>query len=161
MKKSALIILAIFVVIVGVLMWWFSDTQVIKRQTQQLADSLTIAKTDGKTARLSKTQDFSGLLASSVSCNIDIADYKSELGANDLKEAHHMMAHYCESSSAQASQIEITAISDARSTVTADIDLAVIEKGGTKHGEPCKAILIWEKNDSGKWKLESIEIKSP
>ncbi len=161
MKKPALIILAIFVVIVGILMWWFSDTQVIKRQTQQLANSLTIAITNGKTARLSKTQDFSGLLAPSVSCSIDIADYQSDFGHGDLTEAHHMMAQYCESSSAKASQIEITAISDTQSTVTADIDLAVIEKGGTKHGEPCKAVLVWEKNDSGKWKLESISINSP
>jgi len=161
MKNPTLIILGFFVVIVGILMWWFSDTQVIKRQTQQLAGSLSIAMTDGKIARLRKTQDFSELLALSVSCRIDIADYQSNFSHNDLKEAHHIMTHSCESSSAKVSQIEITIISDTQSTVTADLELAVIEKGGTKHGEPCKAMLTWEKNDTGKWELETIEIKSP
>ncbi len=159
MKKPVIITLGVFILIVGVLMWWYSDAQVIERQSHELADALTIESTDGKSSRLSKTQDFSGLLDPSVTCTVDVSNYQSDFRHDDLQSAHHMMAHNCESSSAKISQIEITELTDTQATVDADLILSVTRKDGPRHGEACDAVLIWKKNDSGKWKIESIEIK--
>lgn len=159
MKKPVIITLGVFILTVGILMWWYSDAQVIERQSHQLAEVLTIESTDGKSARLGKTQDFSGLLDPSVTCTVDVSNYQSDFSHDELQAAHHMMAHNCEFSSAKISQIKITELTDTQATVDAELILSVTRKDGTRHGEACDAVLIWKKNDSGKWKIESIEIK--
>lgn len=158
MKKPALILLGVMIIVVGTLAWWFSDAEVIKRQTEALAKSLTIASHDGKSARLSKTQGFSSLLAQSVSCSVVIQGYESEFGHDDLQAAHHMMVHNCGSATAKTSNVEITMLSDTEASVTADLLLTLKEKNGTPHGKACDAVLVWKKNEAGKWKLDSIVI---
>lgn len=158
MKKPLLALLAILIIVIGVLMWWFSDSQVIKRQTHAWIDTLTILSTDGKTSRAGKTQDFSGLLDASVTCSVNISDYQSDFQHDELEAAHHMMVHNCESSSAQIGNLEISEITGTQATVQADLNLALTEQGGRKHGESCKLELIWTKTDAGTWKIESITI---
>lgn len=147
------------ILVVSGLIWWFSDAEVIKRRTEALAESLTVASTDGKSARLSKTQDFSSLLADSVTCTVDVEDYKAEFGHDDLQSAHHMMVHNCGSSTAKVSQLQLTMVSDDEASVTASLLLALTEKDGTPHGEACKAVLVWRKDGAGKWRLDSMVIQ--
>jgi hypothetical protein len=160
MKKPVIITLCTLALIIASLAWWFSDTQVVKRQTKQFAKVLTIASNDAKSTRAQKNQNFTSLLAKSVSCHVNTANYQSDFHHDDLVSAHHMMVHSCQSSSATPSNLQISKPENNQATVTADLDLSVTEKDGTRHSDPCQATLVWQKNDQGKWKLSSIEIKA-
>ena len=159
MKKSHSIILALFVINVGVLLWWFSDTQVIKRQTNTLAETLTILEEDGKSARALKSQKLDGLLADSLICSVEVKQYDHEFSKDELTQAHMAMTHLCQSASAEAAEITISINSDTSATVSAILDLSATEKRGKTHSESCQTDLTWKKNDQGKWRLTSITIK--
>lgn len=158
MKKSLIITIGLFIIMIGVLMWWFSDTQVIKRQTQELANVLTIATVDGKTSRAARNQNFKSLLSKDASCTVDVKSYQGEFTRDDLIAAHHALVHTCKTANASASDVTITAINDTSATVTAKLAISVTEKNGNHHSETCQADLRWQKNDQGKWKLDSILI---
>lgn len=158
MKKSHAIILSLFIINIGVLLWWFSDTQVVKRQTKDLAATLTIASTDGKSARGLKSQKLDKLLSDSLVCTVDIEDYPYEFSRSELTQAHMAMTHYCRNTSAETSNIDIS-IDDETASVTADLNLSATENGGKSHSESCQAKLTWQKNDQGQWRLHSVHIQ--
>ncbi|MBT8037846.1 MAG: hypothetical protein KJO21_09910 [Verrucomicrobiae bacterium] len=158
MKKTIVITLCALTLIITSLVWWFSDTQVIKRQTHELAHVLSVDRSDGKTRRAHKNQRFANLLAASASCRVDTPHYQTELHHTDLVSAHHMLVHSCQSSSATPTDIHISTPDRHRSTVTADLDLTVTEKEGTRHHETCRAVLLWQKNAQGQWKLHTIDV---
>ncbi len=160
MKKPVIITLCTLSLIIASLAWWFSDAQVVKRQTHELTRLLTVASTDGKSTRAVKNQDFTSLLSPSVSGHVDLPDYQSDFGHSDLVSAHHALVHFCRSSSVIASKLKISKPDQNRASVTADLDLSVTEKDETRHKETCQATLVWQKNDQGKWKLGSIEIQA-
>lgn len=160
MKKPVIITLCTLSLIIASLAWWFSDSQVVKRQTHELTRLLTVASTDGKSTRALKNQNFTSLLSPAVSGHVDLPDYQSDFGHSDLVSAHHSLVHLCRSASVTPSNLKISKPEQNRAGVTADLDLSVTEKDGTRHDETCQATLIWQKNDQGKWKLSSIEIKA-
>lgn len=159
MKKSHIIILSLFVINVVVLLWWFSDTQVIKRQTKALAETLTIVKEDGKSTRALKSQKLDGLLAVSLICSVEVKQYNYEFSKDELIQAHLAMTSMCQSTSAAASNIAISIDSDTSATVTADLKLSATENRGQTHNESCQAKLKWQKNDQGQWRLSSVHIQ--
>jgi len=157
--KKIHIIIAIFALNTAGLIWWFSDTQIIKRQTKALAESLTISSTDPQTIRALKNQKFILLLAEDLHCSVQIKDYSYEFDKSDLAAAHLAMLNYGQSSSAEASNITLTFNSDTSATVTSTIDLTATEKGGKTHSESSQAELTWKKNEQKKWRLQKITLK--
>lgn len=159
MKKSHIIILSLFVINAGVLLWWFSDTQVIKRQTKSLAKSLTIDKEDGKSTRALKSQNLDRLLANSLVCSVEVKQHNYEFSKSELTQAHMAMTNYCQSSSANTSDFSIDITSDTTANVTATLNLSATENGGKIHTESCLATLTWQKNDKNQWRLDRIHIQ--
>ena len=64
--KRATLAAAVVGILVASGFWWFSPTQVIKRQTKSLLDILTIEKSSGKVSRQMGTQSLSQFLAPQV-----------------------------------------------------------------------------------------------
>lgn len=157
--KKIHIILVLLIINAGILLWWFSDTQVIKRQTNAFGETLVILKEEGKGARALKRQQLAGLLSDSLICSIKVKNYNYEFSKDELTQAHLAMTSLCHSSSAEASEISITIGSDTSATVTTTLDLSATEKGGQIHRATCRTELTWHKNDQGKWRLSTITIR--
>ncbi len=146
------------VAIIIVLVWWFSPSQIIKRQTQKIIQCLDIPETATKTYRALKTNSFSNLLARSVSCRVDIAEYQSEFSRDQLIESHQMYAYNVASAVAEASNIEVHIIDDKNARTNADIYFAITSKKIAAIKEKIEINLDWEKTDTGKWRLTNVEI---
>ena len=159
MKKTHLIILSILTLNIIALLWWFSDTQVIKRQTKTLAESLSMAKSDSQSIRALKHQKLILLLSDKLECIIDVSNYSHTFDRSELTEVHLAVLNYCESTSAEVSDISISFNSDTSATVTSHLNLAATEKGGKTHSESCTTELTWQQNDESQWRLSRLSLK--
>ena len=157
--KKIHIILIIFAINTAGLIWWFSDTQVIKRQTKALTECITTSSTDPQTTKALKNQKFISLLAADLHCSVQIKDYSYEFDRDDIAAAHLALLSYGESSSAEASDISLTFNSDDTATVTAYLNLDVTEKGGKAHRESSQAELTWKENEQNKWLIQKITLR--
>ncbi len=157
--KKIHIILIIFALNTAGLIWWFSDTQVIKRQTKALTECITTSSSAPQTTKALKNQKFIALLAEDLHCSVQIKDYSYEFDRDDLAAAHLALLNYGESSTAEASDISLTFNSDDTATVTAYLNLAVTEKGGKSHSESSHAELIWKETEQNKWRIQKITLK--
>lgn len=160
MKKPLYISITVFILIIGFLIWWFSDTQVVKRRTEELTHIFTIKADDGKSARVSKNQDLGELLSRTFSCSIELDSYQRDLQRDDLINAHLYLGQICQSSSVQIGEITIISLNDDSATVQADFSISVQEKGGRSHSESAPATLIWKKTEGGSWRLDEVTLKS-
>ena len=161
MKKPLILFIAGFLIVAGVLVWWFSDKQVIKRQTVVLTDLFSMSSGDGKASRVSRNQNLAKLLDPEFSCSIDIENYQGEHGRDSLLEAHIYLGQVCESSSVQVGGIEFLSLTDDSTTVRAEFSISVRMKSGSNYSESSPVILEWQKNENGEWRLKEVILKSP
>ena len=159
MKKTVTILLSVFLIIAGILLWWFSDTQVLKRHTEALAKHFIITKTDAKSSRAIKNQNFAELLSKNFSGSLDLDEYTGQITFDEAVTGHQYFALSCESSQASVSDIEITSITDATATIEAVFKVSIIMPGGRTYNESSQASLAWKKTAKKLWKLETITLK--
>ncbi|BDS05540.1 hypothetical protein NT6N_05800 [Oceaniferula spumae] len=148
---------------VGILLWWFSDSQVIKRNTRNLAATLTIKLDDNKSTRAMKSQDFSALLAPSFRGSVDTDNHQGVITKDEAISGHQFLAFKCQFSQANVSEIEITRIEDNRATVTAQFEISLTTSGGASYSDEADGTLVWMRTKDEIWVLESakLERKSP
>lgn len=143
---------------VGVLIWWFSSSQVIKRNTRELAATLTISADDSKATRGLKGQDFAALLAPDFTGSVAVDNYQGDIDRDEAVMGHQYLAFQCQFSQAKVSAIEITGIEDGQATVTAHFQINVTTKGGTSYSDEADGVLIWVRTEEDTWKLQSAEL---
>jgi len=158
LKKPLLILTAVFAVLVGVLIWWFSDSQVIKRNTRALATTLTISADDSKATRGLKGQDFAALLDTDFSGSMNVDNYQGEIDRDEAVMGHQYLSFNCQFSQAKVSDIEITQIEGDQATVTAHFVINVTTKGGSSYSDEADGTLIWIRTEEDIWKLQSAEL---
>lgn len=159
MKRIHIVILSVFTLNIAGMLWWFSDTQVVKRQTKDLVTSLTMTESDSQSIRALKHQKLTHLLADKLECTIKVSEYSHTFNRNELTEAHLAVLNYCQSTSAKASDISINFDNDTTATVTSTLDLSATEKGSKTHSESCTAELTWQKDNENQWRLSRISLR--
>ncbi len=60
----------------------------LKRNTQALADHLTISANDAKSTRAAKSQDFTALLAADFIGTLDIQEYRGDINRDEAASGH-------------------------------------------------------------------------
>lgn len=159
MKKPLVAAAAAFLVCAGLLLWWFSDSQVLKRNTQALAEHLTISANDAKSTRAAKSQDFVALLAADFGGTLKTNTYTGDITRDEAASGHQYFAQSCESSSVTVTDISINSISGTSATIEATYGASIVMKGGRSYSENAQATMIWKKADGGVWKLQSITVQ--
>jgi len=158
MNRSILVSLVIVGVLCASLIWWYGDAQVIKRQSNSLLESLNITGAETRSFKMLKTNTFTNMLAKSVSCRVDMANYRSQFSYDDLEAQHHLFVNNVDTSSIKASNMAIEMLAFNEAKVSAGLSLAVTGKGRERFSENCQLTLLWEKTPDGKWKLTQLEI---
>jgi len=159
MKKIHIIILSILALNIIGMLWWFSDTQVIKHQTKDLTACLNMAESDSQSIRALKHQKLTHLLADKLECTVEVSEYSYTFNRNELTEAHLAVLNYCQSTSAKASDTSIHFDNNTTATVTSTLDLSTTEKGNKTHSESCTAELTWQKDNEKQWRLSRISLR--
>ena len=158
MSKFTATVLFALAIMTAFLVWWFSPSQVVKRQTNTVIKCLDIPETATKTYRALKTTSFSNLLANTVTCHVDIANYQRDLGHAQLVESHQLYAYHVDWASAKASNIKVSIIDDQHATTQADLNFTISSKKMAASSEIIALNLSWQKNDAGKWQLTKVEM---
>ena len=158
MNKSRATILISLIAITIILIWWFSPSQIIKRQTHTFVQCIDIPETATKTYRALKTNSFSNLLANAVACKVDISNYQSEFSRDQLIESHQLYAFNVSSAMASANNVEVSIIDDQNALSRAGIHFAIKSKKLAASGEKVELELKWKRNDAGKWQITNIEM---
>ena len=159
MKKPIIAGAVIFAAVTAFLVWWFSDTQVIKRRTSLLAETLTISEPDSNPARALKSQKFAELLAKNFSGNADLARYSGNISRDEAISGHQYLSHSVKSSSLTLSDFKIISLESSTAQVSATFSLSITTKNGETDSETSATSLVWIKNDSGKWQLSSATLE--
>ena len=158
MNKRFLSVVGILAIIVGFLIWRYSDAQVLKRQSNALIDSLNITGSETRSFRLLKTGSFTNLLAKSVTCQVNLANYRSTLSYDELEAQYHLFVHNVDTSSVKASNMDINIMSDSAAETTAELSLLITGKNGDGFSDAGKLTLLWKKDTAGKWRINSMRI---
>lgn len=158
MNKRFLCAVTILAIIAGFLIWHYSDAQVIKRKSNTLIDTLNITGSETRSFRLLKTGSFTNLLAKSVICRVDLANYRSEFSYDELEAQHHLFVHNVDTSSVKASNMDISMMSDDAAETNAELSLFITGKKGDGFSDTGKLTLLWEKDTSGKWRINTMKI---
>lgn len=162
MKKPVILLAAVFIALTGVLLWWFSDSQVVKRNTRALAESLTVPADANKSARAIKAQNLAALLAPGFTGTLETDHHTGTVRRDEAITGHHYLTMSSESSHATLTDIEITDLNATSATATADFSIMVTSKDGGSRSETGQAVLTWEKSGDDLWKLASASLrKSP
>lgn len=117
MKRLA-ISLVILASLAGFGIWWFSDTQVLKRRTLSLLTTLTLDSGTGKVGRQMGTYSLNALLASEVA--LDTPTIKEANGSFQRDELESIFSWLCNQAKETRFELE-----DLRS-VTVDGDKATV-----------------------------------
>ena len=158
MNKRSLTVASILAIIVGLLIWRYSDAQVLKRQTNALIETLNITGSETRSFRLLKTGSLTNLLAKSVTCQVNLTNYRSTLSYDELEAQHHLFVHNVDTSSVKASNMNINIMSDNTAESTAELSLLITGKKGDGFSDAGKLSLLWKKDIAGKWLINSMKI---
>ena len=112
MRLKAIIPLVILVGAAGFLFWWFSDAQVIKRKTEDLAKIFTMSATDGKAIRVTKNNALSGLLTKDFKCKISAQGYSGSFNKDEIQQAHAYLSRGGNTSSVTMKNWELSELAD-------------------------------------------------
>jgi len=160
MNKRFLCGVTILAIIVGFLIWHYSDAQVIKRKSNTLIDTLNITGSETRSFRLLKTGSFTNLLARSVICRVNLVNYRSDYSYDELEAQHHLFVHNVDTSSVTASNMAVSIIGDGSAEVTAELSLSLTGKNDAGFSEAGKLALLWKKDTAGKWHITKLVITS-
>ena len=128
MKKPLVIAAVAFSLVLGFLVWWFSDTQVVKRRTVELTENFTIKANHGNAARISKNQSLGELVDEDFTCTIDLENYRGNHRKGELMEGHLYLGQSCESSAVRVGEIDIVSMTGDRAVIRADFSICGIGK---------------------------------
>jgi hypothetical protein len=121
--KRLVISLVILALLAGFGIWWFSDTQVLKRRTQSLLTTLTLDSGTGKVGRQMGSYSLNALLAEQV--DLDTPTIKEANGSFQREELESIYSWLC--NQAKETRFELQ---DLRSVTvngdTAKVDLTLI-----------------------------------
>ena len=156
MRLRAIIPFVALLSVAGFLFWWFSDAQVIKRKTHNLAGIFTVKATDGNASRVTKNNALSTLLTMDFSCELSARGYSGTFGKDELKQAHVYLSKSGNTSSVTIGKWELSELSDTSAKVTASFSVNVHMKNQSPQTENVIATIHWLKNKQGRWMIQKI-----
>lgn len=161
MKKINLIAIPMIAIVCGFLVWWYGDTQLLTRKTNELARSLSLEAGDRKVTRISKNKNLSALLARDLSCSIKLDDYQSHYNYSQLVEAHLHIGLTYGFCSVQISELNIISIANETANILADFIISTRNNDESENSKNVSVNLVWSKDEIGNWQIRKIKLRSP
>ena len=142
------------------MLWWFSDSQLLKRKSQALVDCINVTGNESRQYLMLKTNSFANLLAEKVQCHVELENHQANLSQEQLIEHHHLFVTNVGSSFITADDFTVIMGDDNNATVDMSISLNVTGKKGQQYSESGTLTLEWRKDQSDQWGITVIDILS-
>jgi hypothetical protein len=153
MKRQA-IIAVILLLAAGATVWWFSPTQVVKRRTSGLLDSLTFSASTGSAYRQASGYGFSSYLAESV--ELDNPTFPLANGVFDrgtLEAGYSGLANQARESRFDIETFDSITVDGDLATVRATVEGLVQLPDYRPADGRYEVEFHWQKESDGNWRL--------
>jgi len=140
------------------MLWWFSDSQLLKRKSQDLLDCINVTGNESRQYLMLKTNSFANLLADQVQCHVELETHQAHFTQEQLVENHHLFVTNVGSSIIIADDLTVMMGEDNNASVDLSISLNVTGKKGQQYSESGTMTLEWRKDESDQWQLTTIDI---
>ncbi len=152
MKRLA-ISAAIVALLAGLAVWWFSDTQVVKRRTQSLLTTLTLDSGSGKVGRQMGAYTLNSLLAPQV--ELDTPTIKEANGTfqrEELESAYSWLCNQAKQTRFELRKFQSVTVKDTAATANVTLTgLVELPNYRPVDGE-FAVVFDWKKEKDG-WRL--------
>lgn len=160
-KKTGIILVVAFAILVPLGMWWFSPEQAVMRRTQHLMEVLTLSGGSGAPMRQVKVYSMNALLAPEV--ELVVPDVPDANGSFDKEEMEAAFSWICQN--AKRSHFDLIAFRDV-DVIGDTATVRFLAEGYMElsTGRPAdgrfEVTVVWKKGGDG-WRYDKIVWKKP
>ena len=151
--KRILAPIAVVLVILGFLVWWMSPTQVVKRRTSSLMNTLTMAEGSGQAERQSGSFSLTGLLEKELT--LEAPNYEEANGTFDrttVESGFSALANNAKFTKFEVKEFREVEVVGDEATVTAQVESVVALPEFRPLDGLYEVTMIWRKEEDG-WRL--------
>jgi hypothetical protein len=152
MKRPAIIV-AVLAVLAGLGIWWFSDTQVLKRRTQSLLTTLTLDSGSSKVSRQMGSYSLNNLLAEEVQLDTPtIKEANGSFARSELESAYSWLCNQCKQTRFELQDFHSVTINGDKATVNLTL-FGLVELPQYRPADGNYDVTFyWQKGEDG-WRL--------
>lgn len=147
-----------FVAILGIFaIWWFSDTQVLKRRTQSLLTTLTFEAGVGRTTRQLGAYTLNSILAPSIELETPtINEANGTFDRSDLESAYSWLCNQAKQSNFEVRKFNNISIAGQEATLNVTL-FGLVELPSYRPADGTYDVVFrWKKGEDG-WRLYSAK----
>lgn len=147
---------AVCLVIIGLAAWWFSPSQVIKRRTLSLLETLTMDAGTGRAARQVGVYSLNSMLAPQVELYTpSIREANGTFDRGELESAYSWLSQHARQTRFTHRRFESVSITGGEGSVSFILD-ALVELPNFRFADGAFDVTFrWRRDDHGKWRLFS------
>jgi hypothetical protein len=153
--KRALVAGSLAVICIAFGIWWFSGTQVLKRRTRALLDTVTVDAGSGKIARGLQASGIDGFLAPTIKLAVPSDLASGTWSRDEVAAGFRYVAEAADSTRFEIRDLESVAITGDRATVVAVLDANVHVDRQARIDGPYRTEFDWQKID-GRWRIARV-----
>ena len=155
--KRFLVPTAMAVLLIGFLMWWFSATQVLKRRTLSLLETMTLDSGAGRSSRQLGVYSLNALLAPEVELETpSISQANGTFEREDLESAFTWLCQQANKTSFEHERFDSVNVTGDTGEVVFLVD-ALVELPAYRPADGTYQVRFrWRRGDDG-WRLERAE----
>ncbi|HEY8991239.1 MAG TPA: hypothetical protein VIM46_04640 [Luteolibacter sp.] len=155
MRRLALLA-AVLATSAGILAWWFSPGQVVKRRTRHVLDLLTLDAGTPATNRMLGTFSLGRLLDDPVELDLPSSgEANGSFSRQDLEAGYQWLCRNVNESRVRVIRFDPVATTNGSAIVHAELDARVELPDRRPFDGPSDAIFEWRKRDDG-WRLARV-----
>jgi hypothetical protein len=155
--KRLLIGIAVAAAIAGFAVWWFSPTQVLKRRTRALLDTVSVAADSGRIARGIQASGIDGFLAKNVKLEVPDEEASGSWSRDGVGAGFRYVATECDFTRFELGSIESLVIGEDTATLDCWVDAEVQVDKRTRVSGRYRTEFAWKK-DEGRWRITAVKM---
>ena len=154
MKRLA-VLLFLLLALTGFLLWWFQPSQVVKRRTHRLLETLTLDENTGRSIRQMGGYSLNQLLAPEVELSSSgISQANGSFERHEIESAYNWLCERAKFSRFSMDAVRSVTVEGDGATVSCSVD-AIVELPEIRPADGrYRCTFRWSRGEDG-WRLES------
>jgi ketosteroid isomerase-like protein len=154
--RRLVLLAAVLAASAGILAWWFSPGQIVKRRTRNVLDLLTLDAGTPATNRMLGTFSLGRLLDDPVALDLPSAgEANGSFSRQDLEAGYQWLCRNVKESRVRVIRFDPVATTNGSAVVHAELDARVDLQDSRPFDGPSDATFEWRKRDDG-WRLARV-----
>lgn len=155
--KRLIVGIVVLAAVAGFVIWWFSPTQVLKRRTRALLDTVTVDASSGRIARGMQASGIDGFLAPRVNLEVPDEEASGSWRRDEVGAGFRYVAARCDFTRFELDSIESLVIGEDSATLDGWIDAEVQVDKKTRVSGRYRTEFTWTKSED-RWRITAVRM---